>query len=389
MLEAQHGTQRIAIRPYVSGDKNRFGLANGVDKFLVNDKTPCKYSLFRQIIITRPDATGDPALLNLEMPSPMPDLNSNLNTADAFSDTLSKASKADFMAQLNSTAGIEKLVHVVARLRHPTEGCPWDLKQTHQSLKPYMLEEAYEAVEAIDESTASGNPANLREELGDVLLQVVLHSQLAQDSGDFNFTDVCNGIADKLVRRHPHVFGEVEADSAEAVVKNWEAIKKQEKAEAGKEPQTEKPSILKGISRNQPALSRALETSKKAVKVGFEWPSLESLWECVMSEYQEFRAEFESEELEHETPAQRFERLESEMGDIFFASVNLARHFKIDPEVALTKATAKFTQRFQMMETILAEQNPGGEPLEDAMANLDFERWDDLWRQAKARCEKA
>jgi tetrapyrrole methylase family protein/MazG family protein len=303
-------------------------------------------------------------------------------------------SKTDFMARLETTDGIDKLVQVVARLRHPTEGCPWDLKQTHQSLKPYMLEEAYEAVEAIDESTESCNPAHLKEELGDVLLQVVLHSQLAQDSGDFDFTDVCNGIADKLVRRHPHVFGEVDVDGAEAVVKNWEAIKKQEKAlaasslQSGKTGQT---SILKGVSKSQPALSRALETSKKAVKVGFEWPSLESLWECVMSEYQEFRAEFESEELEHETPAQRFARLESEMGDIFFASVNLARHFKIDPEIALTKATAKFTRRFQMMETILAEQHPdhpAGETLEAAMAKLDFERWDELWRQAKARCEQ-
>lgn len=312
----------------------------------------------------------------------MPDLNSNLNTVDT-------STKAEFMAHLENTVGIDKLVQVVARLRHPTEGCPWDLKQTHQSLKPYMLEEAYEAVEAIDEATVTQNPASLKEELGDVLLQVVLHSQLAQDSGDFNFTDVCNGIADKLVRRHPHVFGGVVAENADTVVQNWEAIKRQEKAQAGAAAQSEQASILKGISRSQPALSRALETSKKAVKVGFEWPNLESLWECVMSEYQEFREEIEAPELDHETPVQRFERLESEMGDIFFASVNLARHFKIDPEVALTKATAKFTKRFQTMEALLMEQGGSEDSLEDAMANLDFERWDDLWRQAKIRCQQS
>src|SRR5688500_13051238 len=121
--------------------------------------------------------------------------------------------KTSFLAALENTHGIDKLVQVVARLRHPVEGCPWDLKQTHQSLKPYMLEEAYEAVEAVDEAAASGNPAVLQEELGDVLLQVVLHAQLAQDNGDFDFTAVCEGIADKLIRRHPHVFGDVEADN--------------------------------------------------------------------------------------------------------------------------------------------------------------------------------
>ncbi len=318
------------------------------------------------------------------------------------------------MAQLETTQGIEQLVQVVARLRHPTEGCPWDLKQTHQSLKPYMLEEAYEAVEAIDEANASQNPDCLKEELGDVLLQVLLHSQLAQDQGQFNFTDVCNTIAEKLVRRHPHVFGEVVAEDPETVVNNWEAIKRQEKAQTKTASPTSSEarthhlpasvSILKGISRNQPALSRAMETSKKAVKVGFEWPNLQSLWDCVMSEFDELRQEIEAPEHPDETPTQRFDRLESEMGDIFFASVNLARHLKIDPEVALTKATAKFTRRFQVMENLIATQtqstqssaaNPSDQPpgpldleaLERAMAALDFETWDTLWRKAKAQCD--
>jgi uncharacterized protein YabN with tetrapyrrole methylase and pyrophosphatase domain len=147
-------------------------------------------------------------------------------------------------------------------------------------------------------------------------------------------------------------------------------------------------SVLANISKSQPALSRALETSKKAVKVGFEWPNLESLWECVMSEYEEFREEIHQIPDGAEISAGQFERLESEMGDILFASVNLARHFKIDPEVALTKATAKFTQRFQSMEASIMQQASSGQSLEHAMANLDFDAWDRLWRQAKAHCQQ-
>lgn len=287
-------------------------------------------------------------------------------------------SKAAFMSELEKFQGIEKLVQVVARLRHPTEGCPWDLKQTHQSLKPYMLEEAYEAVEAVDEAEEHKNPAILKDELGDVLLQVVLHAQLAQDTGTFNFADVCDTIAEKLIRRHPHVFANVEVNGADAVVTNWEAIKQ---AEKGEQPAPK--SILEGVSKNQPALSRALETSKRAVKVGFEWPSLDSLWECVMSEYEEFRQEIRSAGPGQDIPPELFARLESEMGDIFFASVNLARHFKIDPEIALTKATAKFTRRFQAMEHLVRERfGP-----EQDLNTLDFQTWDELWNEAKTLCE--
>lgn len=283
-------------------------------------------------------------------------------------------SKPILLEQISQSQGIDKLVQVVAQLRHPEHGCPWDLKQTHASLKPYMLEEAYEAVEAIDES----DPALLKEELGDVLLQVVLHSQLAQDAGTFNFEAVCETIAEKLIRRHPHVFGTVEVENAEGVVANWEAIKQTEKGN----PKIH--SILDGVAKSQPALSRALETSKKAVKVGFEWPHLESLWECVMSEYAEFREEVDALPQNQPVSPEQFERLESEMGDIYFASVNLARHFKIDPEVALTKATAKFTRRFQAMERLILDRAQPNQTLEDAMADLNFETWDALWREAKA-----
>jgi tetrapyrrole methylase family protein/MazG family protein len=293
-------------------------------------------------------------------------------------------SKTAFLKTLEQTHGIEKLVRVVAQLRHPTEGCPWDLKQTHQSLKPYMLEEAYEAVEAVDLAAEKGDPGILKEELGDVLLQVVLHSQLAQDAGTFDFAEVCETIAEKLIRRHPHVFGTVEVADAEAVTANWEKIKQTEKERAGQCTAPE--SILDNISKSQPALSRALETSKRAVKVGFEWPSLESLWQCVMSEYDEFRAEIAHLAEGQPVPPEVFERLESEMGDIFFATVNLARAFKIDPETALTKATAKFTRRFQTMERLIRQRGEEGQPLEAQCKALDFETWDVLWNEAKTLC---
>lgn len=267
---------------------------------------------------------------------------------------------------VSSRHGIEKLEEVIAHLRHPQHGCPWDLKQTHQSLKPHLLEESYECLEAID----SHQPDLIKEELGDVLLQVVLHAQLAKDAGQFDFQEVSEAIADKLIRRHPHVFGDVNVSGAEEVTLNWQAIKQAEKAAAGKIETSQ--SILSGVPRHVPSLSRALETSRRAVKVGFEWPDFDSLWACVMSEYTEFRAE-----VDQHSP---FERLEEEMGDILFATVNLARQFKIDPEVALSRATDKFTRRFQEMERLA-----GDRPLE----SLDFETWDDLWNQAKAHCAQA
>ncbi len=315
---------------------------------------------------------------------------------------------------------VARLLDVVAQLRDPVTGCPWDLKQTHQSLKPYMLEEAYEAVEAMDfppPQPGTSQPDLLQEELGDVLLQVVLHSQLAREAGRFDFDAVCQTLAEKLIRRHPHVFppdailneGEsMDSDAstlpadAEEVVSQWERIKRTERAEKAKAagesamPHAEEPSVLDGVRRQQPALSRALEISRKAVKAGFVWPDVETLWACVMSEFAEFRAEWEPLGADAETPkdlpAHVVDRLESEMGDILFATTNLARHFKLDPEVALTRATAKFIHRFQTMEALLRERVQGNSTpptsLAEAMTALDFAAWDDLWAQAKKRCEK-
>lgn len=299
--------------------------------------------------------------------------------------------KTAYLEQLSQTHGIAKLLEVIALLRHPEQGCPWDLKQTHLSLRPYLLEEAYEAVEAIDASEISREYTLLKEELGDVLLQVVLHSQLAQDVGNFNFEDVCNTISEKLIRRHPHVFGEASVLDADAVVTQWEAIKRDEKSGSAQLDQnsndTMPDSILKNVAKSQPALSRALETSKRAVKVGFEWPNLEALWECVMSEYEELREEVHQLAPNQPVPPEQFRRIEAEMGDIFFASVNLARHFKVDPEVALTQATAKFSRRFQEMEKLISEQLEPEQTLEQAMVKLDFDAWDALWLQAKKLTE--
>lgn len=261
------------------------------------------------------------------------------------------------------------LLAVVAKLRDPDGGCPWDLKQTHQTLRPYLLEEAYEAVAAM--SAEPLDTHHLKEELGDVLLQVVLNAQLAADAGTFTFGDVCDGLAEKLIRRHPHVFGDSNPaiDTPEAVTAQWQTLKAQEKA--GSSPETSDTfSILDGVPKAVPALTRALQVSKKAVGVGFAWPDFESLWQCVTSELAEVR-----EVIDHQESTSR---LEDEIGDLLFATVNLAREFKLDPEVALTRATAKFERRFRRMEQLAATENRL--PLE----SLDFATWDTLWNRAKA-----
>ncbi len=246
---------------------------------------------------------------------------------------------------------LEKLVDIIAVLRSEN-GCPWDREQTHKSLRPNMLEEAYEAVDAIDD----GDMLNLREELGDVLLQVVLHAQIAKDNGEFDIEDVAKELSEKLIHRHPHVFGKEHVNSAEDVVVNWDKLKKEEK--------TYRKSILDGISKSQSALMSAQKISKKVVKVGFEWDSVESLKECIKSEYQEF---------EDAVQKSDSELMEDEMGDIFFATVNLARWYKIDAEQALLRANKKFTARFKKMEEIKTK------PFEE----YSYEEFNDLWKKAK------
>lgn len=246
---------------------------------------------------------------------------------------------------------LNELIDVIAKLRAP-DGCQWDREQTHRSLRPNMLEEAYEAVDAIDD----GDMKHLKEELGDVLLQVVLHSQIASEEGAFTIEDVAKGIKDKLIHRHPHVFGNVKVNSTKEILDNWDKLKAEEK--------THRKSAMDGISRAQSALMSAQKISKKAVKTGFEWPDEKSLYECIFSEFDEFK---EAEK------AQNKEQMEEEFGDILFATVNLARWNKIDAEQALLKANKKFMTRFRKMEELATK------PLNE----YSFEEYDALWKEAK------
>ena len=246
---------------------------------------------------------------------------------------------------------LEELIEVIRVLRSEN-GCPWDREQTHTSLRPNMIEEAYEAIDAIDEKS----PEHLREELGDVLLQVLLHSQIASEAGEFTIEDVAKELKDKLIHRHPHVFGNTKVSCADDVVVNWDKLKQEEKKE--------RKSQMDGISKAQSALMSAQKISKRAVKVGFEWDKVETLWECVNSELNEFKEACEENDLTH---------MEDEMGDILFAVVNLARWHKLDAEQCLITANTKFMKRFRKMEELAIK------PLNE----YSFEEFDELWKQAK------
>lgn len=246
---------------------------------------------------------------------------------------------------------LEQLIDVIRRLRAPG-GCQWDREQTHKSLRPNMLEEAYEAVDAID----SNDMKHLREELGDVLLQVVLHAQIAQEEGFFNIDDVAKGIKDKLIHRHPHVFGNIIVNSTDEILNNWDKLKAEEKPH--------RKSAMDGISKAQSALMSAQKISKRAVKKGFEWPDEKSLYNCIFSEFDEFKEACKENDSDN---------MEEELGDILFAIVNLARWNNIDAEQALLRSNKKFEQRFRKMEE-LAEK-----PLDE----YTFEEFDNLWQKAK------
>src|SRR3569833_1472513 len=220
---------------------------------------------------------------------------------------------------------------VMSRLRHPESGCPWDKEQTHETLRRYLIEEAYEVIEAID----SGSADKLSEELGDFMLQAVFHAQLGSEAGSFDIGDAILKIVEKLIRRHPHVFGEVSVDGAEEVLTNWEQIKR---AEKGYE---DRKSVLDGIPKDLPALMRALEVSKRVVKVGFEWPTVSEVLDKVEEEIAELRAEL---------AAGDREKAAGELGDLLFTLVNVARQLRIDPEESLRQMTQRFGNRFRRIE---------------------------------------
>ena len=249
---------------------------------------------------------------------------------------------------------------ISARLRAP-DGCPWDRKQTHASLRPFVLEEAYETVDAIER----GGAADLAEELGDLFLQVVLHAQLAAEEGTFDLVDVYRTLGAKIVRRHPHVFGDVEASSAEEVIRNWEAIKASERSDAGREP-----SAFTGIARALPALPASREIQERASSMGWDWDAIEGVWEKVREELEELHAAGELHGDEgHDA------RLH-ELGDLLFAVVNLARWMKLDPEEALRTANRRWIERYGRVEDLAARRGVD-------LAALDLAGKDELWDAVK------
>lgn len=261
------------------------------------------------------------------------------------------------------TTKLEKFAEIIAKLRDPNGGCPWDLEQTYQTMPPHILEEAYEVVEAINQDDRK----ELKEELGDLLMQVVFLSQLAQEEGAFTLDDVIDGITDKIIRRHPHVFGEIKAENSDEVLKNWENIKQQERY------QKEQFSILDNVPIALPSLLRAAKLQKRCAKVGFDWSELEPTIQKVEEELQEVRDEVSKQ-------PQNPQAIEEEIGDLLFASVNVARHLKLNPEEALRKANLKFERRFRQVEQSILSS---GRQLEQvSLAEMDL-IWDQVKQQEK------
>ena len=256
--------------------------------------------------------------------------------------------------QYVNSYGMEDLLRIMELLRAPG-GCPWDREQTHQSIRRNMLEEAYEAVEAIDEGSAE----HLREELGDVLLQIVLHARMEEEQGRFDLNGVADGICRKLIYRHPHVFGEVKVSGTGEVLSNWEDLKRKEK---GQETNTD---ALSAVARSLPALWRAEKVQKKAKKAGFDWPDVSGALDKLFEEIEELK-----------TAVAEGANVEEELGDLLFSAVNVSRFVNVDAEQALTKATDKFIDRFRKVE---AQAKAEGRPMEAmSLAELDA-----LWERAK------
>lgn len=283
---------------------------------------------------------------------------------------ISDSSSLDENEQLPKTlAELRSLITVIAQLRNPEGGCPWDLAQTPETLTPFVIEEAYEVVDAIQ----NGNKKDIAEELGDLLLQVVLQAQVFQDQGDFDLGDIARGITEKMVRRHPHVFPPegsdvTTADTPEAVKVTWEEIKAAEKA--GTEDPTKLTPKLKRYARSMPPLSGAMKLSKKAAKAGFEWDSIEEVWEKVDEEMAEFRHA-----LDHESKAAQ----EGELGDVFFSLIQIARWKGLDPAAALQGTSRRFVQRFEKVEAQATKP----------MGDYSAKELNAFWKKAKQQIASA
>jgi ATP diphosphatase len=263
---------------------------------------------------------------------------------------------------------IDQLLAIMARLRDPQGGCPWDLEQDFSTIAPYTIEEAYEVADAIDRNDLGG----LKDELGDLLLQVVFHAQMAREQGAFGFDDVAAAISDKMVRRHPHVFGDASFTDAEAQTVNWEAIKRAERETAGEQDQ----SALAGISRGLPEWQRAVKLQSRAARTGFDWPGPGPVIAKLHEEIEEVRVEFDRVAAGEGDAMVNQARLQDEIGDLLFVAANLARHAKVDVGAALRQANLKFERRFRAMEQ-LAQAD--GTPL----STLALEQQDAYWNRAK------
>ena len=260
------------------------------------------------------------------------------------------------MTASESKAPIDRLLAIMARLRDKNSGCPWDIKQNFATIAPYTIEEAYEVADAVER----GDMDALKDELGDLLLQVVFHARIAEEDGLFAFDDVAAAIAHKMVRRHPHVFGDAEIASVSAQNEAWEAHKAAERQAKGGAA-----SVLDGIALAYPALLRAGKVSKRAARIGFDWPGAKAVIPKITEEIHEVEAEIDA--------GAGKEALEEEIGDLLFAVANLARKLEVEPETALRRATAKFERRFRCVEALAAERGIG----------RDLDALEELWQQVK------
>ena len=274
---------------------------------------------------------------------------------------------------------IADLLAVMAALRTPGSGCPWDLEQTFASIAPYTIEEAYEVSDAIER----GDRADLKEELGDLLLQVVYHARMAEEEGTFSFADVVHGVTEKMIRRHPHVFGDEKARSAQLAKGWWENIKAEERAAKAREGGSAEPSprsLLADVPIGLPGLTRAIKLQAKAARVGFDWPSLAPVFSKMQEELTELEEIAVPADPRGATPPDgpTDPRIVDEFGDVLFVMANVARHLEVDPETALRTANAKFVRRFAYIERRLAEQGKSPE-------SATLEEMDDLWIEAKTK----
>lgn len=258
----------------------------------------------------------------------------------------------------------DELTAVMTRLRAPG-GCPWDAEQTYESLAQYLLEECYEAFDAIQEAAQTGETHNLKEELGDVLLQVIFHSTIAKERGDFTIDEVVKGVTEKLILRHPHVFGEKNLETAQDVLDNWDELKSAQQKASGRIEKV-KDSILEDVPVHFPALLEGQKLTKKAAKVKFDWKNIEQIFDKLTEETDELKAAIENKS-----------NIEEEIGDLLFVVVNLARKLDVDAETALKKTNRKFRQRFKFIET---ELKTSGKTLEES----NLEEMDALWNKAKS-----